>query len=534
MMKRRAILYARASDAKQMQKDLSIPGQLEALRKYAHAHGYEIVGEYSDGGKSGRTTDHRTAFAEVISLAREGRHTFVAILVWKFSRFSRNREDSIVLKSLLRRRGVDVVSINEPIDDSPAGKLQEGIIEVIDEFYSLNLAEDTLRGMRMNAEAGYYNGGGTPTGYRAARVSVGTAERTRLVPDDEYAPVVKRVFQMCAEGTGAKEIANSLNADGLRTPRGKRWSKTTILHILRNEVYLGTIVWNRKPNSGTGSRDNSDDECIRVENSHPALVDAAVFRKVQSLIQERGKTHRHPREVSSEYLLSGRVVCGKCGQKMIGSAAKSGRYRYYTCQNFAKRGKTACDAKSISKERLEAQIVEHISEQVLTRNNLRRLTTLVNAEMNESQAAIGDELAVIGGNLQDREKRLRSLYDALETTKLSLDDLAPRIKELRADIALLESKRDELTSLSSVSSPTAVENSVIESMVADLNALLKTGSIADQKTFLRSFIKGVTVTDKKVDIAYLMPQRPACKPRGPRVLSIDKIGSPGWTILELF
>ena len=84
----------------------------------------------------------------MIAYARRKIKPFDAILIWKHSRFARNREDAIIYKSLLRKQGISVISMNEPIDDTPAGKLLEGIIEVIDEFYSLNLAEDTIRGLR--------------------------------------------------------------------------------------------------------------------------------------------------------------------------------------------------------------------------------------------------------------------------------------------------------------------------------------------------------------------------------------------------
>jgi DNA invertase Pin-like site-specific DNA recombinase len=110
-----------------------------------------------DEARSARTAD-RPKFQEMISAAKQKQPPFNTILVWKLSRFARNREDSIIYKKLLRKHGVDVVSINEQIDDSPSGKLLEGIIEVIDEFYSANLSHDTIRGMKENARRGFLNG----------------------------------------------------------------------------------------------------------------------------------------------------------------------------------------------------------------------------------------------------------------------------------------------------------------------------------------------------------------------------------------
>ena len=92
----------------------------------------------------------------MIADARRRSKSFDVILVYKYSRFTRNREDSIVYKSLLRKHGVRVVSITEPFEDTPTGKLMEAIIESLDEFYSANLAQEILRGMRESASRGFY------------------------------------------------------------------------------------------------------------------------------------------------------------------------------------------------------------------------------------------------------------------------------------------------------------------------------------------------------------------------------------------
>jgi len=130
--------YARVSSEKQAENDLSIPAQLKALRRYALDRGWEVAAEYVDEVESARTAN-RPKFKEMVTMAKRKTKPFEAILVWKLSRFARNREDSIIYKSLLRKHGVRVISINEPVDDSAAGRLFEGMIEVIDEFYCTNL-----------------------------------------------------------------------------------------------------------------------------------------------------------------------------------------------------------------------------------------------------------------------------------------------------------------------------------------------------------------------------------------------------------
>lgn len=171
-------IYARVSSDRQ-DVDLSISAQLKALREYAARNGYTVIKEFVDEAESGRSTA-RPAFREMISLARMKHPPFQLILVWKLSRFARNREDSIIYKSLLRKQGIQIVSINEPIEDTPTGRLMEGIIEVIDEFYSSNLAQDVTRGLRENASRGFFNGSRPPFGYLRKKVKDGDKSRNSL------------------------------------------------------------------------------------------------------------------------------------------------------------------------------------------------------------------------------------------------------------------------------------------------------------------------------------------------------------------
>ena len=132
-----AALYARVSSDRQ-DVDLSVSAQLRALRDHARKNGYMVVREYVDEAESGRIAD-RPQFRRMIDEATKPEAPFREILVWKFSRFTRKREHAVAFKSMLRRKGVRVVSITEHADDTPTGKLLEAIIESLDEFYSENL-----------------------------------------------------------------------------------------------------------------------------------------------------------------------------------------------------------------------------------------------------------------------------------------------------------------------------------------------------------------------------------------------------------
>ena len=176
-----------------------------------------------DEAESGRVAD-RPQFREMIEEGSQPKAPFEVILVWKFSRFTRKRDHAVAFKSMLRRRGIRVVSITEHADDSPTGKLMEASIESVDEFYSENLAQDVTRGMREAASRGFFLGSKAPFGYVRVKVSDGVKERPTLEIDPAAAPVVKELFQSSLRGNGLMEICKALNDRGV-TNRGKRWYK---------------------------------------------------------------------------------------------------------------------------------------------------------------------------------------------------------------------------------------------------------------------------------------------------------------------
>ena len=128
---------------------------------------------------TGRIAD-RPQFRKMIDEASRTTAPFKEILVWKFSRFTRKREHAVAFKSMLRRRGVRVVSITEQADDTPTGKLLEAIIESVDEFYSENLAQEVVRGMREAASRGFWMTTYAPYGYKRVHVQDGAAKRPKL------------------------------------------------------------------------------------------------------------------------------------------------------------------------------------------------------------------------------------------------------------------------------------------------------------------------------------------------------------------
>ena len=146
------------------QEEYSPDAQIRLLKEYATSHDMTIIDIYQDLGISGRNADKRPQFQDMIAMAKSKEHPYDAILVWKFSRFARNQEESIVYKSLLKKNLVDVVSVSEPLPEGVIGELVERIFEWMDEYYSIRLSGEVRRGMTQKALAGGYNAN-VPCGY---------------------------------------------------------------------------------------------------------------------------------------------------------------------------------------------------------------------------------------------------------------------------------------------------------------------------------------------------------------------------------
>ncbi|MCR4294757.1 MAG: recombinase family protein, partial [Elusimicrobia bacterium] len=437
----RAALYARVSSDRQAERDLSIPAQLKALRQYADKHGWKVVEQFVDEAESARTAD-RPEFQRMMGLSKQKEPPFTVILVWKLSRFARNREDSILYKAMLRKHGVQVVSINEHIEDSPSGRMLEGMIEVVDEFYSANLSSDTIRGMNENASRGFLNGGRAPYGYRRIKVKVGEIEKAKLEAVPEHAPLVKRAFQMCIDGMGVKEIIKKLNAEGYKTRAGREWTNTVLYYMLTNETYTGVTIFNGY--RYWDSKGGKEQKAIRVEGTHEALVTREQFEKARQVLKERGFAVTHPRAVASEYLLSGILYCGLCNAKMLGTTAKSGQFTYYGCQNYLKKGRQACAAGLVGRDRLESAVIDTLKDDVLTDANLTELVHLINEEASVNRGTSAKRLTEADAQLKALNGRLDKLYVALETGHVDMADLGPRIKALRAQIEAAEARKREI------------------------------------------------------------------------------------------
>ena len=324
-----AVVYARYSSHKQGEQ--SIEGQLASAYKYAGEHGYTIIHEYIDRAQTGRNDD-REQFQQM--LKDTAKHQFEAIIIWKIDRFGRNREEIAFNKYRCKKNGVKVLYTAESIPDTPEGIILEAVLEGMAEYYSVQLATNVK--MDNVARKGQSVGGTLPLGYR-------TGPDKHLEPDPKTAPLVRRIFEMYAAGNTQKEIIEHLNAEGLRTRKGKSLTINSIRSVLKNKKYIGVYHYDGKE---------------YPEAQIPALIDAETFAKVQRLLIQNKRAPAR-KWTKAEYLLTGKLFCGLCGHTMVGECGtgKSGtKYFYYNC--LEKKKNHTCKKRAVQKQWIEQLVLE--------------------------------------------------------------------------------------------------------------------------------------------------------------------------------
>lgn len=360
--------YVRVST--QEQSDLSPDAQLREIKAEAKKQGFFIDLVFIDEGESAKTAN-RPEFLNMIAMAKIKPKPTEAIFVHKTDRFARNREDAITYKSLLRKEcGIQVISVKENFDDSPMGMLIEGIMEVIAEFYSLNLAQEVKKGMTEKALRG---GNLTRPAYGYQLAEPGKA--FEVVPEE--AEIVRIIFQLYAEEKmGFRKIARHLN-ETLRiyqpqkiAVKGKRkgkviggnpWDASRIRYIISNPLYVGKIRWN-KHDSANGYAIKSKEEWIFADGQHPPIIDEELWRKAE----ERHARNQPTQGEASEYLFGGMIKCGGCGKSLTANRKKEKRngkimfFPFYNCSSYLKG--SGCKSHFISVKNVDRLVIEHIKD----------------------------------------------------------------------------------------------------------------------------------------------------------------------------
>lgn len=300
-----------------MQLELSPESQLKAINEYAQRNNIVLSKEFifKDEGISGRKAEKRPAFMQMISVAKSKPKPFDVILIWKFSRFARNREDSIVYKSMLRKQcGIDVVSVSEQLGEDKTSILIEALLEAMDEYYSINLAEEVKRGMTEKARRGGVVSV-PPFGY--------VMGKDRFEIDPERAETVSRIFDKYIAEQKTLPIAKWLNDSGITTRSGKPFANRSVKYILTNPVYIGKIRWSADGKATGTSVYVPTENTIIIDGKHDPVISEEKFNEVQKLISQTSRKYaKGAHQTPAEYMLRGLVKCSSCGASMCMSSGR--------------------------------------------------------------------------------------------------------------------------------------------------------------------------------------------------------------------
>lgn len=354
-----AAAYIRVSDERQ--DEYSPDSQLKKIREYASKEGYAIPDEYVfyDDGISARNTKRRKEFNRMIAIAKDKDHPFDTIYVWKFSRFARNQEQSMVYKNLLRKKNVSVVSVSEPIPDGHYGTLIERIIEWMDEFYSINLGAEVKRGMEEKTSRGEPTCP-APYGY--------VMQDKKFLPDESGpADIVREIFQRYVNGEREREIAVAMGNKGVRTKQGNLPENRWIKYILNNPCYIGKLRRSTDSTRAISKRKYKDESVLVVDGKHVPIITQELWDKAQKIIEERKALY--PRYAKSQqpvqHMLKGILRCGACGATLaMGTKGGKNGAASLQCCNYAKG--TCRISHSITIPIAESLVISALEEAVKT------------------------------------------------------------------------------------------------------------------------------------------------------------------------
>lgn len=416
-------IYIRVSTDKQ--EELSPDAQLRLLMDYAKTNHTDIPMEYifQDNGISGRKANKRPAFQQMIALAKSKEHPIDTIIVWKFSRFARNQEESIVYKSLLKKNNVDVVSVSEPLIDGPFGSLIERIIEWMDEYYSIRLSGEVMRGMTQNAIRGHYQSD-APIGYR----SPGNKKPPEKDPKTVQIPIMMK--DLLLSGSSLLQIARKLNEQGYRTKHGNLWDARGVRYVLENPFYAGISRWNY---TDRGRQLKPADEVIYTKGNWEPLWDKATLEEIKKHLTMNMRKAKSRDVSTAKHWLSGLLICSSCGGTLAYSGTKNSRG--FQCWKYTK---GFCNESHYIGIRPIGKMVIEYLESIL------HSPAIVYTVISSASADADSKLADLEKQLQkveNKEKRIKAAYlneiDSLEEYKANKAALLKERAAIEKNIKLL-------------------------------------------------------------------------------------------------
>jgi site-specific DNA recombinase len=435
-----------------MQSRASIDDQIRKCGQYAEAHGLRVLEEhiYRDEALSGVGAD-RPALKRILQVALSVAPPFTAILVDDTSRISRTTEDALTIFKRLNFAGVQLIAVSQGIrSDDEQSEMLVTMHGLMDSQYVRELAKKTHRGMEGLALRGLHTGGRV-FGYDA--VSLGEGAGKKLVVNPSEAATVRRIFELSASGHSLKVITRILNAEHVAPPRpredrvGGEWCPTSIREMLKNELYIGNVVWNRSKFvkvPGTNKRQRRgrpESEWLRSSNPDLAIIPDSLWKSVRARFtalpgiwgypESRGLA---PRAMTSPYLFSGLLKCGECGANLIiATGGGTHRHKKYACSRRFNRGGCRNDL-YIRRDDLEDLLLGKLQSEILNPEVMNYAVAEFRRQLEVALGSRSDDFAGMRQRKARLEAEMRRLVAAVSESghsKALLDEIARKESELQ-------------------------------------------------------------------------------------------------------
>jgi site-specific DNA recombinase len=414
--------------------------QREYLESFAEREGYEIFKVYCDDGISAYST-RREALQELLKDAKQKK--FELVLVYKIDRFSRNLKDLLTLVDELLSCGVGFKSATEPFDSTTsAGKLMFQQLGSFAEFERNRIAERVFPGMVKGVKQGRWQGARfSPFGYTYNK------EKKLLEVEEREADIVKLIYTMYLAGESTQDIAVYLNKKKYQTRTGKRFYNKFICDILKNRIYTGKIVWNKKhydKNQKTKKHykyiKNDPSKIIISQGKHTSIIDEQDFEQVQKLLVVKKRRWR-PRAKNQEYLLAGLLTCAKCSHRYHGVSSISNhrtnkKKRWYRCSG-PHVSHIRCTNRAVKAEDIEPEVTKIVA-QLIQNERLKQsrwLTGTLPKSANFPNFGKNTKIDAVSlqNKLDDNHKKQSKLTDAYLENLLGEDVYRDKMDSLRGE-----------------------------------------------------------------------------------------------------
>lgn len=409
------------------QTEFSPDAQLKAIKEYAKKNDIVLTKEFVfvDEGISGKRADKRPAFMKMIATAKEKPKPFDVILVHKFDRFARSREDSVVYKSLLKKEaGVRVVSITESIEDDKFAVILEAMLEAMAEYYSLNLAEEVKKGMTEKASRGEFQSR-PPFGY--------TTVNKKLVVVEDEAKIVRFMYdKFASREMNMRQLATYINGLNIKTKSNCKFDTRAIQYILCNTIYIGKVRWTP---TGKVKRHQNHPDTIVKDSDHEPLIDMDLWEKTQAILQDFRETYRHKEKSTAaiKTWLKGLVKCSSCGRMLVTNKVDT-----LQCNGYCK---GVCKVNAYIKMRtIEDLVLEELKQTFKEKLDINIIPKASNTTTASNFDVLNEQLI----KLQLREQRIKEAYQDGIDTKEEYRQNKERLEEERNKIL------DELSNIKDV------------------------------------------------------------------------------------